>query len=413
MPRISFGTLANIMMTAALTLGAPPKIGDRAPDLAIDTMLQGPADNDLSWQALKGQAMVLEFWATWCGPCVAAIPHFNELAEEFSDQPVRFLSLTDEEESIIEPFLKSQPISGWVGLDLDRSVFRDYAVLGVPATVLVDKEGVIQAVTHPRHVTKTVLRDLIAGRQPDVPEKSTGTLFAVGDDGPEPVFQVLIRPSTSDRSGMSSRSHYGEIKIISFLPEHILPVVFDALPGRMLIEAELPNQKYDVVINTAGRQDLLAPMMQEAVSAALGIEAVWENRMVDAYVLRRSAETRLEPLPSMEGGYSRVSSGELEATSVKGLARMVASRLDRPVVDETWLHGSYRIKLQFDPEDDSSIARAIKSNLGLELVQARRQVRMLIVRNSGNTGKIEPWILLSVSVLLVLVPVYLKRRWNH
>ena len=411
MPRISIGTLAILMMTAALTLGAPAGIGDRAPDLAIETMLQGPADNDLSWQALKGQAMVLEFWATWCGPCVGAIPHFNELAEEFSDQPVRFLSITDEEVSIIEPFLKSQPISGWVGLDLDRSVFRDYAVAGIPATVLVDKEGVIQAVTHPRHVTKTVLGDLVAGRRPDVPEKTTGTLFAVGDDGPEPVFQVLIRPSTRDRSGMSrSRS---EIKIISFLPEHILPVAFDALPGQFLIEAELPNQKYDVVVNTAGRQDLLIPMMQEAVSAALGIKAVWENRMVDAYVLRRSAETRLEPLPSIEGSYSRWSSGELEATSVKDLARTVASRLNRPVLDETRLQGSYRIKLKFDPEDESSIAHAIKSTLGLELVQARRQVRMLIVRNSGKNGKIEPWILLGVSVLLVLVPVYLKRRRDH
>jgi len=411
MPKLTIETFTYLMMTAGLALGAPAGIGDRAPDLAIETMLQGPADNDLSWQALKGQAMVLEFWATWCGPCVGAIPHFNELAEEFSDQPVRFLSITDEEVSTIEPFLKTQPISGWVGLDLDRSVFRDYSVLGIPATVLVDKEGVIQAVTHPSHVTETVVRDLVAGRRPDVPDKPTGALIAVGDDGPEPVFQVLIRPSTSDRSGMSRSRN--EIKIISFPPEHILPVAFDALPGQFLIEAELPNQKYDVVVNTAGRQDLLARMMQEAVSAALGIEAVWENRMVDAYVLRRSAETRLEPLPSIEGSYSRWSSGELEATSVKGLARMVASLLDRPVLDETRLHGSYRIKLKFDPDEDSSIAHAIKSTLGLELVQARRQVRMLIVKNSGKNGKIEPWILLGVSVLLVLVPLYLRRRWNH
>ena len=108
-----------------------------------------------------------------------------------------------------------------------------------------------------------------------------------------------------------------------------------------------------------------------------------------------------------------MSRGELEATNVESLAQMVASRLDRPVLDETRLYGSYRIKLQFDPEDESSIARAIKSALGLELVQARRQVRMLIVRDSGNSGTIEPWIRLTVAVLLVLVPVYVKRRWNQ
>ena len=411
MPKFSIGTLVNLMVIATLVLGAPPKIGDRAPELAIETLLKGPTDNDLSWEALKGQATVLEFWATWCGPCVAAIPHFNELAEELSDQPVRFLSITDEDESIIGPFLDSQPISGWVGLDLDRSVFRDYAVAGIPATVMVDKEGVIQAVTHPQHVTRAALLDLVAGRRPDVPEKSTGTLFAVGDDGPEPVFQVLIRPSTSDRSGMSARP--GEKKFISFLPEHIIPAAFNAQPARFLIEAELPDQKYDVVINTAGRQDLLDPMLQQAVSAALGIEAVWENRMVEAYVLRKSAETKLEPLASIQGSYSRASRGEIEATSVESLASMVASTLGRPVLDETGLHGSYRIKLQFDPDDHSSIAEAIQSTLGLELVQARRQVRTLIVRNSGNGAKIEPWIHLSVAVLLAFVPLYVKRRWNQ
>ena len=411
MPKFPIGTLVNLMATAALALAVPPKIGDPAPALAVETLLKGPTDNDLSWEALKGQATVLEFWATWCGPCVAAIPHFNEFAEEFSDQPIRFLSITDEEASIIEPFLDSQPISGWVGLDLDRSVFRDYAVAGIPATVMVDKEGVIQAVTHPQHVTKAALLDLVAGRRPDVPEKSTGTLFAVGDDGPEPVFQVLIRPSTNDRSGMSARP--GEKKFISFLPEHIVPAAFNARPGRFLIEAELPDQKYDVVINTAGRQDLLDPMLQQAVSAVLGIEAVWENRMVDAYVLRKSAETKLEPLASIQGSYSRASRGEIEATSVESLASMVASRLGRPVLDETRLHGSYRIKLQFDPEDHSSIAHAIKSTLGLELVQERRQVRTLIVRNSGNGAGIEPWIHLSVAVLLAFVPLYLKRRWNQ
>ena len=175
----------------------------------------------------------------------------------------------------------------------------------------------------------------------------------------------------------------------------------------------MPDQKYDVVINTAGRQDLLDPMLQQAVSAALGIEAVWENRMVDAYVLRKSAETKLEPLASIQGSYSRASRGEIEATSVESLASMVASRLGRPVLDETRLHGSYRIKLQFDPEDHSSIAHAIKSTLGLELVQERRQVRMLIVRNSGNGGRFEPWIYLGVAVLLAFVPLYLKRRWNQ
>ena len=168
MPRSFFITLASLRVVSTLALGQEPGIGDRAPELAIEKLLQGPADNDLSWRTLEGRAVVLEFWATWCGPCVRAIPHLNELTERFSDQPVRFVSITDEEEAVIRPFLESQPISGWVGLDLDRSVFRDYAVVGVPHMVLVDKEGLIRAVTMSDRVTEKTLLDLIEGRIPDV-----------------------------------------------------------------------------------------------------------------------------------------------------------------------------------------------------------------------------------------------------
>jgi thiol-disulfide isomerase/thioredoxin len=168
MPRRFFLTLATLLVVSTLALGQEPGIGDRAPELAIEKLLQGPADDDLSWKTLEGQAVVLEFWATWCGPCVRAIPHLNKLAEKFSDQPVRFLSITDEEEAVIRPFLESQPIFGWVGLDLDRSVFRDYAVVGVPHMVLVDKEGLIRAVTVSYRVTENTSLDLIEGRIPDV-----------------------------------------------------------------------------------------------------------------------------------------------------------------------------------------------------------------------------------------------------
>ena len=381
-PRTVIATLVILTVASTLVLGALPKSGDRAPELAVEKLLNGPADNDLSWAALKGKATVIEFWATWCGPCVGAIPHLNELADELSGRPIRFLSVTDEDEETIGPFLKAQPISGWVGLDLDRSVFQEYGVLGIPVSVLVDRQGIVQAVTAPRHVTKTALLDLIAGRRPDVPSRhgDSKDMFAIGKDGPEPVYQVLVRPTSITYGSSMSRSA-NEIKLVAFRPENMVQAAFEAPEGRLLVETELPDQKYDVVVNTGNRPDLLKSTMRRAVSAVLGVEAVWEERLVDAYVLRKSGEPKLKPLPNtMPGHYSQASKGSLETTSVETLANMVAAMLGRPVLDETGLGGPYRIKLKFDPDDHTSVARAIESTLGLEMVPAKREVRMLIVR---------------------------------
>src|SRR5262245_46570784 len=84
-----------LILTSAVALGADPTkaavVGEPAPPLTLERLLQAPAGAKADWSALRGHVVVLEFWATWCVPCVRAVPHLNDLAEQFKDQPVQFL----------------------------------------------------------------------------------------------------------------------------------------------------------------------------------------------------------------------------------------------------------------------------------------------------------------------------------
>ena len=116
-------SVKQIAVLAANVMGKESLIGQTAPELNIEKYLQAP-EGEKSLSALKGKVVVLEFWATWCAPCVAEIPHLNQLNEEFRDKQVQFISVTDEGEDIIAPFLKRQEMKSWIGLDTDRSVFE-------------------------------------------------------------------------------------------------------------------------------------------------------------------------------------------------------------------------------------------------------------------------------------------------
>jgi len=68
-----------------------------APPLNIKHWIQPREQPPSGWQDLTGKVVVIEFWATWCGPCVAAIPHLNELSRKFQNRGVQIISVSDEE----------------------------------------------------------------------------------------------------------------------------------------------------------------------------------------------------------------------------------------------------------------------------------------------------------------------------
>ena len=73
-----------------------PKPGSAAPSLNFTRLLQAPTGAKVDWPALRGKVVVLEFWATWCAPCVAEIPILNSLQASVDSNKVVFLSVDDD-----------------------------------------------------------------------------------------------------------------------------------------------------------------------------------------------------------------------------------------------------------------------------------------------------------------------------
>ena len=173
-------------------MGEQSLIGQTAPELNIEKYLQAP-EGKKRLSALKGNVVVLEFWATWCAPCVAEIPHLNQLSEEFRDKQVQFISITDEDEDVIVPFLKRQEMKSWIGLDTDRSAFEAYGVKGIPRTFLIDQKGIIAASLHPVGLSSDIIEKVIAGEKIERPKLSKPK--TVENEGTDPIFKISIAPT--------------------------------------------------------------------------------------------------------------------------------------------------------------------------------------------------------------------------
>ena len=168
------------------------KVGDRPP--ALDFTVY-KSEKHIDWQSLKDRVAVLEFWATWCPPCIENIPHMNELVQKFSDKPVTFISVTYETEAMVQPFLQKHPINSIVGLDNDFAMFRNFKAWGIPMAVIVNKKGRIVSVLHPSNLNATVLDEALAGKIPHVEPATPWP----DPKGAEQYFRSLVKKTNSNK----------------------------------------------------------------------------------------------------------------------------------------------------------------------------------------------------------------------
>lgn len=142
-----------------------PKIGTERPGLSFHLLSGGP---DPTWQTLEGQVVVMDFWATWCAPCIDSIPHLNELHKKFEKEKVRFFSVTYEPARYVREFLKEHPMEAEVAIDDSLDTFKTFRAWGIPVIFIFDSKGKLVATVHPNNLTPEVLNAALRGEVPKV-----------------------------------------------------------------------------------------------------------------------------------------------------------------------------------------------------------------------------------------------------
>ena len=143
------------------------KVGDNAPTINITDYISNiPSDKNF-----KNKFILLEFWATWCGPCLEQVPHLNKLQEKYKlKKDFVFLSITDEKPEKVLKTLKKVPFNSIVISDQTRKTLKDfvekkYGFISLPTTVLIDNKGIIKWIGSPFVLNDIIIDKFINGKE--------------------------------------------------------------------------------------------------------------------------------------------------------------------------------------------------------------------------------------------------------
>ena len=158
-----FSLLAVFAIT---TTGFSTELGQPAAPLNIAEWVKG-SPVDLAVTKDK-QIVVVEFWATWCPPCIKSIPHLTELQKQFKD--VRFIGVSSEEADVVKKFVTKMgdKMDYSVAIDADGKTSAGYmeafGINGIPHAFIVDKEGRIVWHGHPMDGLDKAIEEVLAGK---------------------------------------------------------------------------------------------------------------------------------------------------------------------------------------------------------------------------------------------------------
>ncbi|HBS28347.1 MAG TPA: hypothetical protein DEB06_02600 [Phycisphaerales bacterium] len=166
---VALGLLMSVL-SAASSPALALEVGDAAPSIAGKVnWLRGEPISEFK----EGEVYVLDFWAVWCGPCIASIPHINELQQQYKDQRVNVIGMAvwprpNQKSSATKDFIaKREDMNYRVAEDIGNQVGKSYMEAanqnGIPTVMVIDRAGKLAWIGHPMSGLDEVLAKVVAG----------------------------------------------------------------------------------------------------------------------------------------------------------------------------------------------------------------------------------------------------------
>jgi len=132
--------LLSFTLAGCYSGSRPPRIGTAAPTFAIQD-----ADHKMTLDQFRGKTVVLNFWATWCPPCVEEMPSLVQLQERFHNSNVVVLGVSEDvDEDAYRKFIKQYKINFPTVDEPDHKTSNLYGTFKFPETYIIDKNGIVR-----------------------------------------------------------------------------------------------------------------------------------------------------------------------------------------------------------------------------------------------------------------------------
>ena len=384
--------LIALMLLNSLVF-AQVKKGNKVPD--FDIQMVNTSQKNVKLSELKGKIVWLEFWATWCGPCIGAMPHLAELQEKYKDQ-LRVIAISNEPAKRIEQFFAVKPFNLSFAVDTANVLRKYFPYQLIPHSVLISADGKLISSTNPEQITVKIIDSLLKGQVVHLEEKrdnlSTDYVkdYFYADD--QLKSRVLWQPMIKGAGGMMF-SHLDKpafsgrrLTFINASLSSIFRRAFGDFPYERTIDSlgSLGENNFCLDLIVDSKHKLDEELKQELVKK-YRVEAKIKEQIKEVFVLTIVDQEKFAQVKRSTDNsrtyFARHGAIDQKGILLKDFAEFLEGfgGLGSLVIDESDNADKLDIKFTFQPEDKNSIL-AILNNMGLGLRKEHRLINFLVLK---------------------------------
>lgn len=370
------------------------EIGKQVPDYTFKNILNSK-EEQISTRDLKGKIVILEFWATWCGPCIPAMRKLDSLQTEFKND-LEVITISSENKERLEKFIKSTNTT--LKIVSDTSHLSNFKYKVIPHSIIIDKNGIVRAITNPENINKEVINKLISKNEISLdlkddfyinPELKVKTIKSISNQN----YRIELKGYDQKKRGGSkilkdTEGNINGIEMWNSTIPRLYQTLFDiASPSRMIYKDSLNEQDFPYKKEHQYNMTIEVSNKFQKKWRKIGIDFLNENFDVNAkigidtlscYVLK-NVDNTIKKSTSNSSEYMFMGT-ILNAKKIKmsQLAEYLENFTSIPVLDKTNLNGEYDIELEWQAEDPKTLHTELKK-YGLKFEKSDKKLPVEIM----------------------------------
>ena len=331
---------------------------------------------------IKDKTIILEFWATWCGGCIEAIPHINEMAEKHGSDDVIFISMNSfDKKEKIEKFLQKTEMKTFIALDDEKQTYNALEVGDMPKTYLIDKNGYLRWQGVPGLVTDEFMQSFLERNEILLPE--------VMED---PLLYSLKISLTKDRSVSNISVTDGDKFGFTWRNRGIADIIYQSysiigkeqyefrFEGKAPLEPALDVEL--VVDQSINREfafndfvDKLSKMFDFSLKDTIERKEIWYLKIDNEELLNRAKSADQEADFSFEKTRNEWKLKNCEAYRIVGTIKELSEKIIK-----SEFNGAAKYDLVFPTDDLNLLIKILKEQYGLSLEMKSEDVKVRVIR---------------------------------